>query len=84
MAWVSLLLALCWGLVVSLMPLPWVAELILRPAGYVAGLILGIRGRGEALDRLGRMLAELAIIFNAINLAWSVYGVVWYGLSLRG
>ena len=45
----SLLLALGWGLVVSLMPLPWVAELILRPAGYVAGLVLGIRGRGRGL-----------------------------------
>jgi hypothetical protein len=82
---VSLLLALCWGLVVSLMPLSWVAELILRPAGYVAGLVLGIRGRGEALDRFGRILAELAIIYNAINLAWSVYGLLlWYGVSLRG
>jgi hypothetical protein len=84
MVMVSLLLALCWGLVVSLMPLPWVAELILRPAGYVAGLVIGIRGRGEALDRLGRVLAELAIIFNAINLAWTVYGVLLYGVALRG
>ena len=81
---VSLLLALGWGLVVSLMPLSWVAELILRPAGYVAGLVLGIRGRGEALDRLGRVLAELAIIFNAINLAWTVYGLLLYGVALRG
>ena len=82
---VSLLLALCWGLVVSLTPLPWVAELILRPAGYVAGLVIGIRGRGEALDRLGRVLAELAIIFNAINLAWAVYGLLlWFGVSSRG
>jgi hypothetical protein len=83
MVLVSLLLALCWGLVVSLMPLPWVAELILRPAGYVAGLVLGIRGRGEALDRIGRVLAELAIIFNAINLAWTVYGLLLYGVALR-
>jgi len=82
---VSLLLGLGWGLVVSLMPLPWVAELILRPAGYIAGLVLGIRGRGEALDRLGRVLAELAIIFNAINLAWAVYGLLlWFGVSSRG
>jgi hypothetical protein len=82
---VSLLLALCWGLVVSLMPLSWVAELILRPAGYVAGLVIGIRGRGEALDRLGRVLAELAIVFNAINLAWTVYGLLlWFGVSSRG
>ena len=85
MVMVSLLLALCWGLVVSLMPLPWVAELIVRPAGYVAGLVVGIRGRGEALDRLGRVLAELAIVFNAIKLAWTVYGlVVWFGVSSRG
>jgi hypothetical protein len=82
---VSLLLALCSGLVVSLVPLSWVAELIVRPAGYVAGLVLGIRGRGEALDRFGRILAELAIIYNAINLAWAVYGLLlWYGVSLRG
>src|SRR5512132_2491097 len=80
MVLVSLLLALGWGLVVSLTPLPFVAELILRPAGYVAGLVLGIRGRGEALDRLGRVLAELAIVFNAINLAWAVYGLLlWFG-----
>jgi hypothetical protein len=85
MVMVSLLLALCWGLVVSLMPLSWVAELILRPAGYVAGLVIGIRGRGEALDRLGRVLAELAIVFNAINLAWTVYGLLlWFGVSSRG
>jgi hypothetical protein len=81
---VSLILGLGWGLVVSLAPLPGVAELILRPAGYVAGLILGIRGRGEASDRLGRILAELAIIFNAINLGWTLYGMLWYGLALRG
>jgi hypothetical protein len=61
-----------------------VAELILRPAGYVAGLVLGIRGLGDAPDRLGRVLAELAIVFNAINLAWAVYGVLVYGVALRG
>lgn len=80
----SLILALGWGLVVSLTPLPVVAELILRPAGYVAGLILGIRGRGEASDRLGRILAELAIIVSGVNLAWTLYGMLWYGLALLG
>jgi hypothetical protein len=67
--------------------LPGVAGLILRPAGYVAGLVLGIWGRGEvqASDRLGRILAEVAIIFNAINLAWTVYGLLlWFGVSSRG
>ena len=71
-------------MVVSLTPLPVVAELILRPAGYVAGLILGIRGRGEASDRLGRILAELAIIVSGVNLAWTLYGMLWYGLALLG
>jgi hypothetical protein len=80
----SLILAFGWGLVVSLTPLPGVAGLILRPAGYVAGLILGIWGRGEASDRLGRILAELAILFNAINLAWTLYGMLWYGRALWG
>jgi hypothetical protein len=37
------------------------------------------------LDRFGRILAELAIIYNAINLAWAVYGLLlWYGVSFRG
>jgi hypothetical protein len=80
----SLILAFGWGLVVSLTPLSGVAGLILRPAGYVAGLILAIWGRGEALDRLGRILAELAILFNAINLAWALYGMLWYGRALWG
>ena len=80
----SLILAFGWGLVVSLTPLPGVTGLILRPAGYVAGLILGIRGRGEASDRLGRILAELAILFNAINLAWTLYGMLSYRLALSG
>ncbi|HTG84424.1 MAG TPA: hypothetical protein VL853_06430, partial [Gemmatimonadales bacterium] len=78
----SLILAFGWGLVVSLTPLPGVTGLILRPAGYVAGLILAIRGRGEASDRLGRILAELAILFNAINLAWILYGMLSYRLAL--
>jgi hypothetical protein len=64
-----------------------VAGLTLRPAGYVAGLVLGIWARGEAQasDRLGRILAEVAVIFNAINPAWTVYGLLlWFGVSSRG
>jgi hypothetical protein len=32
-------------------------------------------------DRLGHILATVAIMFNVINLAWSVLGI---GLTLRG
>ena len=79
--WMSLILASGW-LVVPL-TLSGVTGLILRPASYVAGLILGISGRGEvrAQDRRGRILAELAIIFNALNLAWAVYEMLWYRLA---
>jgi hypothetical protein len=82
---VSLILAWGWGVIPATL-LPWGAGLILRPAGYVAGLILGIRGRGEvrASDRLGQILAMIAIIFNAINLVWTLVGVLGYGLALRG
>jgi hypothetical protein len=54
-----------------------------QPLGYVVGLILGISGKGEvqASDRLGRILATVAIMFNVINLAWSVLGI---GLTFRG
>ena len=78
----SLILAFGWRVVyVALLPLTW--GLFLGPLGYVVGLILGISGKGEvqASDRLGRILATLAIIFNAINLVWSVLGT---GMALRG
>jgi hypothetical protein len=80
--WMSLILAFGWRVVyVALLPLTW--GLFLGPLGYVVGLILGISGKGEvqASDRLGRILATLAIIFNAINLVWSVLGT---GMALRG
>jgi hypothetical protein len=38
------------------------------------------RGEVQASDRLGRILATVAIMFNVINLAWSVLGI---GLTLR-
>lgn len=79
--WMSLILAFGWRVAVSLtlLPLPWV---LFSPLGYVVGLILGIVGKGEvqASDRLGRILATVAIMFNAINLAWSVLGT---GMVLR-
>ena len=78
----SLILAFGWRVVpVTLLPLPW--GLFLSPLGYVVGLILGISGKSELLvsDRLGRFLATVAIMFNAINLAWSVLGT---GMALRG
>ena len=80
----SLILAFGWGVVsVTLLPLPW--GLFLSPLGYVVGLILGISGKGEvqASDRIGRILASVAIMFNAINLAWSVLvtGMAWRGVG---
>ena len=77
----SLILAFGWRVVyVALLPLTWGS--FLGPLGYAVGLILGISGKGEVqADRLGRILATVAIIFNAINLAWSVLGV---GLTFRG
>ena len=81
--WMSLILAFGWRVVyVALLPLlTW--GFFLGPLGYVVGLILGISGKGEvqASDRLGRILATVAIMFNLINLAWSVLGV---GLTFRG
>jgi hypothetical protein len=79
--WMSLILAFGWRVVyVALLPLTWGS--FLGPLGYAVGLILGISGKGEVqADRLGRILATVAIIFNAINLAWSVLGV---GLTFRG
>jgi ABC-type multidrug transport system permease subunit len=77
----SLILAWGWGVV----PLPFAWGLILSPLGYVVGLILGIRGKAEvrASDRLGGILATVAIMFNAINLAWSVLvtGMAWRGVG---
>lgn len=78
----SLILAFGWRVVyVALLPLTW--SVFLGPLGYVVGLILGISGKGEvqASDRLGRILATVAIMFNVINLAWSVLGI---GLTFRG
>ena len=77
----SLILAFGWRVVyVALLPLTW--GYFLGPLGYAVGLILGISGKGEvqASDRLGRILATVAIMFNVINLAWSVLGI---GLTLR-
>lgn len=62
-----------------------VAGLILMPAGYVVGLILAIWGEIQASDRLGRGLAMLAIVLNGMNVAWTLYGMLWPRLAaLRG
>lgn len=75
--WMSVILAFGWRLVyVALLPnITW--GYFLGPLGYVVGLILGISGKGEvqASDRLGRILATVAIGFNFINLTWSVLGI---------
>ena len=78
----SLILAFGWRVVyVALLPLTW--GYFLSPLGYVVGLILGISGKSEvqASDRLGRILATVAIMFNLINLAWGVLGI---GVTFRG
>jgi hypothetical protein len=75
--WASLILAWCWGLVA---PVPSGVAGLIIPAGYVVGLILGIWGEVQASDRLGRFLAALAITVNAVNLAWTLYGMLWYRL----
>ena len=75
--WMSLILAFGWRVVyVALLPLVTWGSFI-GPLGYAVGLILGIIGKGEvqASDRLGRILATVAIGFNFINLAWSVLGI---------
>jgi hypothetical protein len=80
--WMSLILAFGWRVVyAALLPLTW--GFFLGPLGYVVGLMLGISGKGEvqASDRLGRILATVAIMFNVINMAWSVLGI---GLTFRG
>jgi hypothetical protein len=79
--WMSLILAFGWRVVyAALLPLTW--GYFLGPLGYCVGLALGITGKGEvqASDRLGRIIATVAIMFNAINLAWSVVAI---GLTLR-
>ena len=68
----SLILWLVWGMVawqVSAL-LPWPAGLIVSPLGYIVGLVLGNMGRVEveASDRLGRVVAIIAIALNAIAL----------------
>ena len=86
--WESLILAWGWGMVGEMTAalLPWGVDLIFRALGYIVGLILGNMGRAEvkASDRLGQILAIIAIIFNAIGLAWTVIGVLGHGLSLGG
>lgn len=81
--WASLFLGWCWGWIA---PVPsWVGGLILMPAGFVVGLTFAIWGEVQASDRLGRMLATLAIILNGMNLAWTLYGKLWPRLAaLRG
>lgn len=86
--WMSLILAFLWGtpawMIAAL--LPFAAGLLLRAVGYIAGLILGIWGRAEvgASDRLGKILGNIAIAFNAFNLVWTVIGAIQYGLVVRG
>lgn len=80
--WAALILWWCWGWA----PVPsGVAGLVLMPAGYVVGLIFAIWGEVQASNRLGRMMATLAIILNGTNLAWTLYGMLWPRLAaLRG
>jgi hypothetical protein len=79
--WASLILGWGWGWVA---PVPSGVAGLIVPAGYVVGLIFGIWGEVQASDRRGRMLATLAIIVNGFNLAWTLYGILWYRLALRG
>jgi hypothetical protein len=85
--WVSLGLAFGWGLIpISVTPQLGMAGLLLLPVGYVAGLILGNMGRVEVKgsDRVGQILAIIAIGLNAIKLVLTVLNVVPYALSYRG
>ena len=87
--WISLALALAWGLAPWVMAgltspaLPLGTRLILQAAGYIAGLILGIWGRAEVppWDRLGQILGNIAIGLNGYRLAWIVLSA---GLVVRG
>lgn len=73
--WVSLILWLGWGMIAwqTAALLPWPAGLIVRPLGYIVGLVLGNMGRVEVedSDRLGQVLAIIAIALNAIALVSS-------------
>ncbi len=85
--WVSLILALVSGPIGAMTAalLPWGVGLVVRALGYLAGLILGTMGRAEvrASDRLGQIVATVAIVWNAIGLLWTVVGVLESGLALR-
>jgi hypothetical protein len=90
--WVSLILAFVWGFAGGMIAgltsplLPRGGGLTLHAAGFVAGLILGIWGLAEVgpSDRLGRILAQIAIAVNGFNLAWIVIWAIQYGLVVRG
>jgi hypothetical protein len=85
--WVSLGLAFGWGLVpISVTPQLGMAGLLLLPVGYVAGLIFGNMGRVEVKgsDRVGHILAIIAIGLNGIKLVLTVFNVVPHALSYRG
>jgi hypothetical protein len=89
--WISLALALAWGLASGVAglaspALPWGTRLILQAAGFIAGLILGIWGRAEvpAWDRLGQILGNIAIGLNGFRLAWIVLWALQAGLVVRG
>jgi hypothetical protein len=90
--WISLALALAWGLASGVMAgptspaLPWGTRLILQAAGYIAGLILGIWGRAEVPpgDRLGQILGNIAIGLNGFRLGWIVLWALQGGLVVRG
>jgi hypothetical protein len=85
--WASIILGFGWGFVAGILagPLPLGARLIVLPCGYVVGLILGTLGRAEVADsdRLGKILAIVAIGLNAFGLITSVYSLIPFGL-VRG
>jgi hypothetical protein len=86
--WVSLILSWVGGPIAAMTAalLPWGVGLIFRAVAYIAGLILGNLGRAEvkASDRLGQVIAIVAIVWNAIGLFSIVVGVLESGLALRG
>jgi hypothetical protein len=85
--WVSLILWLVWGMIAWQMAarLPWPAGLIVLPLGYIVGLVLGNMGRVEVekSDRLGQVLAIIAIALNAVALVSTVASML-PGLVYRG